>query len=168
MKYEYERKNKISKEIKLCTLFLIINVIMLQSLKSNNIIKYFGDCTYHCISPSVRKYKLFVIMGLNLKANKAHICYYCLLPDETYKSYNRLFKTLKNVYKYNLKIFTIDFCKACSKAIHDNCPDCLIIKCFFHWNKVLWTNIKKLGFTEINKINRTKELLYNIKLMAFL
>ena len=141
---------------------------MLKNLLNSNIEQYFGDATYHCIPPTIRKYKLYVISGFNLKDKKTHICLYALLPDEKFITYDKLFSILKNEYKFNPKIFTIDFCRSCTKAINTNYPQCLIIKCYFHWVKALWNNIKKLGYTEQTKIKKTKELISNIKCMAFL
>ena len=59
--YNYEYSNKLTKEIKLCTLFVIINLLMAKNLINNSIQQYFCDCTYHCIPPTLRKYKMFVI-----------------------------------------------------------------------------------------------------------
>ena len=58
--FTYENINKITKEKKICTLFIILNLVMAKNLFNNNISQYFGDCTYHCIPPTFRKYKLFV------------------------------------------------------------------------------------------------------------
>ena len=44
----------------------------------------------------------------------------------------------------------------------------MLIKCYFRWVKALYTNAKKLGYFENNKITRTKEMLSNVKFMAFL
>ena len=101
--YSYEAFNKKTKEKKISTLFIIINIIMLQNLKNNNIKQFFGDCTYKCIPPTISKYKLYVISGFNLKERKIHICAYALLPDESFITYNKLFSILKNVYKFNQK-----------------------------------------------------------------
>ena len=71
--------------------------------------------------------------GFNLKERKLLIYAYSLLPDESFITYNKLFSILKNVYKFEPKIFTLDFCKASANAIKENYPNCIIIKCYFHW-----------------------------------
>ena len=81
---------------------------MLKNLLNSNIEQYFWDATYHQIPPTIRKHKLFVISGFNLKDKKTHICFYALLPDEKFITYYKLFRYLKNEFKYNPKIFTID------------------------------------------------------------
>ena len=129
---------------------------------------YFVDATYHCIFPTIKKYKLFVISGFNIKDKKTYICLYALLPNVEFNTYDKLFSFLNNEFKFNRKIFTIDFCRSCTKAINKNYPQCLLIKCYFHWVKALWNNIKNLGFTDKTKMSKTKELICNIEFKAFL
>ena len=166
--YTYEIVSKKTGEKKISTLYIISNKIMIKNLLNLNIQQYFGDTTYHCIPPTIRKFKLFVISGFNLKDKITHICLYSLIPDEKYETFNKLFSVLKNSYKFYPKIFTTDFSNSLTKALNDNFPDCNLIKCYFHWTQALMKNIKKLGLYEKDKINKTRELLFNIKLMAFL
>ena len=91
-----------------------------------------------------------------------------MIPNEKYNTYEKLFNILKNDYKFQPKIFTVDFCRATSKALKQIFPSSLIIKCFFHWVKSLWNNLKKNGFNEKEKINKTKILMFNMKIMAFI
>ena len=44
----------------------------------------------------------------------------------------------------------------------------MLIKCYFHWVKALNSNATKLGYFAKNKITRTKELQFDIKIMSFL
>ena len=41
-------------------------------------------------------------------------------------------------------------------------------KIFFHWVKVLWGNMKNNGYTEINNLSKTKIVLFNVKILAFI
>lgn len=70
--YEYTIKN--NKEKKKATMLIIINKIMLYNLTNDSILQFFGDTTYHCIPPKIRRYKLYVISGFNLKDKKINIC----------------------------------------------------------------------------------------------
>jgi hypothetical protein len=119
-------------------------------------------------SPTIRKFKLFVISGFNLKDKKTHICLYSLIPDEKYETFNKLFSVLKNTYKFYPKIFTTDFSNSLTKILNDNFSDYNLIKCYFHWTQAIMKYIKKLGLYEKDEINKTRELIFNIKLMAFL
>lgn len=166
--YDYEYTIKNNNIIKKSTLFIIINKSMLYNLTKDTITQYFGDATYHCIPPTLFKYKLYVISGFDLKSKKINICAYALLPDEKIETYTKLFEILKNSYKFNSKLFTMDFCQSSFKALKKLFPNCIIIKCFFHWIKALWTNIKKFGFTDKNNLSITKTVLFNIKLLAFI
>ena len=141
---------------------------MIINLCNNNISKYFGDTTYHCIPPTMRKYKLFIISGFDLKKKKISICCYALIPDETFVTYNEVFSLLKQNYKFSPKIFTLDYNKALSNALKAQYPDCLLMKCYFHWVKAIYSHLKKFGYYNGDKKSRTNELLYNIKCMAFI
>jgi len=103
-----------------------------------------------------------------LKRKKTYICCLSLIPNEKFEIYEFLLSFIKKEYKFNPKILTIDFCKYIIKAIKSIFPSFLIIRCFFHWVKVLWANLKKLRYTDKEKINKTKRLLPNIKIMAFI
>ena len=133
--YKYEYYIKGSNEKKNAILYIIINKAMLNNLTNESITQYFGDATYHCIPPTILKYKLFVISGFNLKdkkIKKINICCYALIPNEKIETYVKLLDVLKNQYKFNPKIFTIDFWKSSSKKIKKNIS-------FLYCNKMLFS-----------------------------
>ena len=91
------KKTKIQK---LVTIFIIINTSMTYNLTNESIIQYFRDAMYHWIPPTIRKYKLYIISGFNLKEKKTQICYFSLIPESL------------------------------TKYIINNIPNCIIIKFF--------------------------------------
>ncbi len=121
-----ENNNNNEKIIK--NLFIILTKEMTINLLNNEIEQFFGDATYHCIPPTVKKYKLFIISGFNMKLKNINICCYSLIPDEKISTYNKLFSILKENYIFNPKIFNLDFCISISKALNDNFPTCIQIK----------------------------------------
>ena len=68
--YEYDDVNNKINEATRKNLFLIINKEMALNLSNSNIRQFFGDATYHCIPPTVKKFKLFIISGFDLKNKK--------------------------------------------------------------------------------------------------
>ena len=82
---------------------------MVNKLNNLNIQQYFWDTTWHCLPPTILKFKLFVLSGFNLKDKKTHICCYALFHDEKYAIYHKVFSILVNVYKFKPKIIIIDF-----------------------------------------------------------
>lgn len=44
---------------------------MAINLLNNEIQQFFGNATYHCIPPTIKKYKMFVISGFNMKLKKS-------------------------------------------------------------------------------------------------
>ena len=69
-KYEYEYIIKNNKEKRKENLFILINKNMMHNLTNKAFTQYFSDATYHCIPPTIRRYKLFIIPGFNLKEKK--------------------------------------------------------------------------------------------------
>ena len=116
----------------------------------------------------MRKYKLFIISGFDLRKKKTSICSYAFIPDETYVTYNEVFSLLKQNYKFAPKLFTLDYNKALSKALKTQYPDCLLMKCYFHLVKAIYSHLKKFGYYNGDKKSQTNELLYNIKCMDFI
>ena len=73
---------------------------MSANILNNDIQQYFEDTTYLYISPTIKKFKLFVLSGFNLKEKKTHIYAYGLIPDEKYEIFYKFFNVLKNIYKF--------------------------------------------------------------------
>ena len=69
-----------------------MNKAMIFNLININIQQYFIDTSYYCIPHTIRKYKLFIISGFNLKEKKTHICCYALIPDERKETFLEIFK----------------------------------------------------------------------------
>ena len=76
--YTYKTINKTSFTEKNCCLYIIMNKKMYNNLINSNIQQFFADTTYHAIPPTVRKFKLFVISGFNLKDKNTHLCCFVL------------------------------------------------------------------------------------------
>ena len=65
---------------------------MTYNLINESITQYFGDAAYHCIPPTIRKYKLFIISGFNMKEKKSKYTVFHLF----------LMKKLKHIINYFL------------------------------------------------------------------
>lgn len=68
----------------------------MHNLTNEAFTQYFVDATYHCIPPTIRRYKLFIISGFNLKEKKTYICCVALIPNKKYEAYEFLLSILKN------------------------------------------------------------------------
>ena len=64
---------------------------MKANIKNCNIQQFFTDITYHWIPSTVRRYKLIVVSGFNLKEKMIHICAYGFLPDEKFATISKFF-----------------------------------------------------------------------------
>ena len=80
--------------------------------------------------PTFRGYRLYVISGYNFVIKLSRILSYIIIPNETLTTYNIMFNILKSDFGFRLKIVTVDFNKACVKAIKNN---------FFL--KFIWLNV---------------------------
>lgn len=115
---------------------------MKANIKNCNIQQFFTDITYHCIQPTVRRYKLIEVSGFNLKEKMIHIFAYGLLPDEKFVTTSKFFSILQNLYKFRPKLVNTDFSKSLTKAIKTNFSECIMIECFFHWIQALLSKLK--------------------------
>lgn len=68
--YEIEYYNINTNIKKSATIFIIINSLMIHNLTNEAISQYFDDAIYHCVLPTIRKYKLFIISGFHFKEMK--------------------------------------------------------------------------------------------------
>ena len=69
-----------------------MNKKMYNNLINSNIQQFFADTTYHAIPPTVRKFKLFVISGFNLKDKNTHLCCFVLIQNEKYDTFFKFFR----------------------------------------------------------------------------
>ena len=89
--------------------------------------------------------------------------------------YNCIFNDVKNIikeYGYDItnitKNFMVDFEKPLQTAIKKNFPAAIIDGCFFHYLKLIWAKSKKFGLCKIQKLKKTKLILFIIKLLPFM
>ena len=164
--YEYESLKNDKK--KYYSFWIIINKEMNKILIDNKNNQYFGDTTYKCIPPTFHKYKLFVISAYNLIKKNINICCFSLIPNEKEITYIKLFEILKNNYKFNPIIFTLDFSKSISNALKNVYPDCIQIKCFFHYIQAIVRKLKKLGLYKKENYIKNNEILFNLKYLSFI
>ena len=141
---------------------------MINILIDNKTNQYFGDTTYKCIPPTFHKYKLFIISAYNFLKRNINICCFCLIPNELEITYQKVFETLKNIYKFNPIIFTLDFSKSISKAITNIFPHCIQIKCLFHYIQALVKKLNKLGLIKKEYFVKNTEIIFNIKALIFI
>ena len=115
---------------------------MCQEILNTDIYQYFGDATFRCVPPTFRDYRLYVLTGFNLILKKTRVLSYILIPNETFITYNELFKNLKNKFGFNPKLINIDFNKASCKALKTNFTN-IYYKMFFSLYFNAFINILK-------------------------
>ena len=80
-----------------------------------------------------------------------------LLPDKMETTYNRLFRTLKQLVPNFPPKIMIDFEKAVMNSIKTNFPNCAISCCRFHLGQAWWRKIQNLGLTELFRDRSSEE-----------
>ena len=68
--HTYIISSKKNSETKLSCLYIIMNKDMATNLINSNMQQYFADTTYHCILPTIKIFKLFIISGFNVIEKK--------------------------------------------------------------------------------------------------
>ena len=88
-----------------------------------------------------------------------------LILNENYETFFTIFNYLKININFNPKFTTIDFNKACFKAIFKLFPHIKIISCYYHLMKNCYKKIEELKY-KIKK-NDALDLISNIKNIYF-
>ena len=79
----------------------------------------------------------FVVSANNLLKKNINICCFSLIPNEFEITYVKVFEILKNNYKFNPIIFSLDFSMLLSNALKIVYPECIQVKRFFHYIQAL-------------------------------
>ena len=140
---------------------------MKNNLSDNNIFQYFSDVTYYVTPTSTKTFKIFSILGFNLNEKKTKLCTIALITNENYETFLEIFKYLKSNHNFNPKFITIDFNKACFKAIFKLFKNINIIPCYFHLMKNCYKKLPKLKRKNPNQ-KLALDLISNIKILCFI
>ena len=87
-----------------------------------------------------------------------------------YKIFENFLQLLKFNYKFKPKLINIDFSKAEENAILEVYKNdkIKILFCLFHFVQCLSRKINSLGLRKKEFIKKSKSLIFNIKLLAFI
>ena len=140
---------------------------MKQNLNNNNIYQYFADVTYYATPTVCKTYKIFTILGFNIREKRTNLCALALISNENYETFNEIFKFLYNQYNFLPKFITIDFNKACFKAVLKLFPKTIIIPCYFHLMKICYKKLPELNKKCVNQ-KSALDLISNTKLLCFI
>jgi hypothetical protein len=141
---------------------------MKKKLRNNDKSQFFCDTTYKCVPPTLKKYKLFVISSFDFIDKRIYILAICLIPKEKQITYEHIFDKLKNLFLFKPLIITSDFSRSITNAIKKIYPDAIQIKCLFHFLQAVTKKMKKIGLFKKDYSKEAYELLFNIKILAFI
>lgn len=122
---------------------------MIENIDNKNKYQYFADTTYYVTPTKSKCYEIFTILGFDLKEERTKLC---------------LMSLIKN-YKFKTKFITIDFNKACFKAIMKCFHGVNIIPCYFHLMK---NSYKKLPEIKSKNNNLKKSIEFSSKYKNFM
>ncbi|XP_077297552.1 aminopeptidase N-like [Arctopsyche grandis] len=87
--------------------------------------------------------------GTDQKPGKAVPLIFCLLPDKSGTTYNRLFSQLKMyIQDWEPNRVMMDFERAAINAVQNQWPNAQVTGCFFHLSQSIYRKIQELGLTE--------------------
>ena len=132
--YKIDGKEEELKFVIICT------TEMLNNIQNNLTDEFFMDTTYSCVPPSINNFKLIVLCGYEIEANKTSLCAFILIMNEK----NETFENIKNKYIFNPKNFMCDFRLSQVQAIKKVFSRYNIYCCFFHYIQIIWRNFKKI------------------------
>ena len=159
----FVRKNKyITKDI-----YIIMTDFMTQNIINKSNIQYFIDVTYYATPPNNKKFKILIILAFNRDSYNTILCNISIISNENKETFISIFNYLKNKYSFNLNSITIDYSLAEYNAIKTVFQNCQIIPCFFHFIQNISKRIINLKSKNLVKKKAAKNLLANMKLLAF-
>ena len=142
----------------------------LKELNNKEIKQYFIDGTYKVI-PNIENVEVLVlIIGNKGYPNSNSLCCAILMSDEREETYIRLYNELKNKNNFIPSFLTCDFALAninAIKSVYKN-NNVKIITCFFHLIQAWWRKANVLGLRRNDIKEKTKFLMINLKLLAFM
>ena len=65
---------------------------MKTNFNNDNIIQFFSDATYYVTPTVTKKYKIFTILGFDIKEVKTKLCCIALIQNENYETFGSIFK----------------------------------------------------------------------------
>ena len=77
---------------------ILIASFMKTNFNNDNIIQLFSDVTYYVTPTVTKKYKIFTILGFDIKEVKTKLCFIALIQNESYEIFGSIFLYLKDKY----------------------------------------------------------------------
>lgn len=97
------------------------------------------------------------------------------MTSKKYNIYNKIFSTIIEIlenenikYSFNECFIMCDFEYNLRKSIKDNFIECNLKGCYFHYIKNLWSKCKKIGLCKKKYIDKTKILIFSLKLITLI
>ena len=139
-------------------------------LRNKEIKQYFIDGTYKVL-PNIENIKVLVlIIGNRGYTNDNVLCCSVLMSDEREETFKRLLNELKVYFDFFPEFITTDFSISNINAIEKVFKDdnVKLITCFFHLVQAWWRKANQLGLRRNEIKEKTKFLINNLKLCAFM
>lgn len=139
-------------------------------LSNKEIKQYFIDGTYKVL-PNIENIKVLVlIIGNRGYTNDNVLCCSVLMSDEREETFKRLLNELKVYFDFYPEFITTDFSMSNINAIEKVFKDdnLKLITCFFHLVQAWWRKANQLGLRRNEIKEKTKFLINNLKLCAFM
>ena len=159
------RKNKTYEK----KIYYFMTDIMKVNLSDKiNIKQWFVDYTHYAIPRKNNSFKLFLIIGFNIKENKSVLGSIILIKNENEETFSSIFKYLNSQYSFYPEIINCDCYIAEIKAIKKTFNDSHIIICYYHVIKRIIQHLPEIRNKNKIKKEHAKNLLNNIKILIFI
>ena len=143
----------------------------IKLLNDPSVTQYFIDGTYRCVPHTIKSVNALVaIVCYNAETKKFELCLIATMNKEDFDCYKQFYSLLKNRFNFKPLKITCDFALSNIKAIKEvfNGEETLLIPCFFHLVQSWWRNAGKFGLRKKNIVEKTRVVIFNLKLLPFL
>ena len=168
IKIEYKKEEK-NKEKNIIRIYGINDSLKL--LYNDDISRYFIEGTYKCAPNTIKSSNVLIILiAYKEKLKKFELCLVSTFTKKDKETYIQFYLNLKSKFKFIPKKISCNFCKSNMEAIKSvyGEENVLIITCFFHLIQCWWGKANKLGMRKKNVIHKSRNLIFNLKLLPFM
>lgn len=126
----------------------------------------YGDGTFkRTPKPFYQLFTVHVDISRNKDTTNVVPIVYVLLPNKSQETYTRMFNLLKDRLGLKIELFKCDFEIAIINGVKEVFPSALISGCYYHYNRAVWKQAKKLKITATMENRELVRMCANLPLL---
>lgn len=143
-----------------------INIKLIQYYAGRNK-HFFGDGTFKRVpQPFFQLFTIHVDTGSSEIATNIVPAMFALLPNKTQRTYEALFKLVRDVLGINIRLYKCDYELGQINAFKTVFGQSTVTGCYYHFNKTIWKNAEDCGMTTTSEKKNIVRMTANLPLLS--